>query len=225
MSGEDTRLFRLLTPGADCQQQLQTTVDAIEAGNRDVREIDSIVADCANEEPELALVVIETLVQEEHILASRIERSLQAIGSVDTDLAHQFFDKAVDSSAYPQAYIADYVAYLFAHDIDALCDSLKEWYWSSPRFFELAVERVLGAYHEGRTGQNDLENNGEEVVETLIEIAEAEGIDVSSALTADTDDTLVKGSLILDDFRHLPSNLDSYGIGVDYDIISKNAES
>lgn len=69
-----------------------------------------------------------------------------------------------------------------------------------------------------------MENHGEKIVDTLIDIAEIEELNISSALDADTDDTLVTGSLILDDFRHQPaSNLDSYGIGVDYDTIEENA--
>lgn len=223
MSAEDERLSRLLDPQADCEQQLQTTLDAVEAGNRDIRGIDMVVADCADAAPKLAYSVISTLVQDEKILDSDLERSLQAIGVARPDLAAEFFATAVDDADYSQEYIATYVPHLFVDDIDALCDHLEQWYDSSPRFFEQAVEQLLGAYHEARNGGKDLENRGAEIVDTLTAIAEADGLDISSALNADTDDTLVTGSLILDDFRHQPaSTLDSYGIGVDYDTIAEN---
>lgn len=224
MSAEDERLYWLLDPQEGCKQQLQTTLDAVEAGNREIRDIDMIVAECADVEPELALNVINTLVQAEEILDSNLERSLQAIGAGGPDLAAEFFDTAVDNPHYSQEYIATYVPHLFVGDIEALCTYLEQWYESSPRFFERAVENLLGAYHESRTGGNDLENHGETIVDTLIDIAKTESLDISSALNADPDDTLVTGSLILDDFRHQPaSNLDSYGIGVDYDTIAENA--
>ncbi|WP_394743165.1 hypothetical protein [Natronococcus roseus] len=224
MNTEDKRLYQLLGSQENCKQQLQTTLDAIKAGNRDIREIDMIVAECADVEPKLALDVIKTLVQAEEILDSDLERSLQAIGETDPDLATEFFEESVDNPNYTQEYIATYLPHLFVNNIEELCTQLKQWYESSPMFFERAVESLLGAYHEARTGSKDLENYGETIVGLLTDIAEIEGIDTSSALNADTDDTLVKGSLILDDFRHQPaSNLDSYGIGVDYDTIAENA--
>lgn len=152
MDAEDKRLYDLLDPQDDCEQRLQTILDAIEAEIGDIRDIDTIVAECADVEPKLALDVIKALVQAEEILASDLERSLQAIGATDPDLASKFFETAIDNPNYIQEYIATYVPHLFVGDSEALCAHIEKWYESSPWFFEQSVEKILGSYHEARTG-------------------------------------------------------------------------
>jgi hypothetical protein len=210
----------------NCKEKLQQLEQITDNKTINLPLYTKIIEECGEEEPKLAFERLDDLIRNQHILAQDLDSALRSAGKSDPEISQEYLNKWLEKEEYPTTYVTAYIPHIYWHHGDLLQQNLQRWYNKSPIVFEKAIERTLEAYYQSRRKDSDLEGRDSELLATLINITKNEGINVEKALNSVSEDNdLLRADNILKDLQNLPSNLDSYGLGIDYDQIRDNADS
>jgi hypothetical protein len=222
----DADIYDVFGSDDSCKEKLQHLGNIADSGTIDLHFYTKIIEDCGEKEPKLAFERLDDLIRNRHILARDLDSALRAAGKPDPRTSQDYLNKWLEEEEYSTAYVTGYIPHVYWHHTDFLQQDLQKWYSGLPVVFEKAVEGTLEAYYQSRRRDEDLNGRDSELLGRLTDIAENEGIDTETALDSVSEDNdLLRADNLLKDLQNLPSNLDSYGLGIDYDQIRSNADS
>lgn len=221
----DADIYEAFRGDESCKEKLQQLRNIVDSGTIDRHFYTRIIEGCGEEESQLAFKRLDDLIRKREILVRDLDSALRAAGKPDRDLAQQYMNKWLDEEEYSTGYVSSYIPHVYWNHTDLFQQELQKWYSDSPLVFEKAVERTLEAYYQSKKTDEDLDGRGSELLSTLKDIAASEDIDPEQALkSVSKDNDLLRADNILKDLQNLPSNLDSYGLGIDYDQVRGNAD-
>ncbi|WP_188854257.1 hypothetical protein [Haloarcula argentinensis] len=222
----DTDIYDVFRSDDSCKEKLQQLGYIADSGTIDLHFYTKIIEDCGEVEPKLAFERLEDLIRNRNILTRDLDFALRAAGNPDPKISQEYLNKWLEEKEYSTAYVTGYIPHIYWHHTDFLQQELRRWYSESPVVFERAVEKTLEAYYRLRRTDEDLNGRDSELLATLTDITENEEIDAETALNSVSEDNdLLRADNLLKDLQNLQSNLDSYGLGIDYDQIRSNADS
>lgn len=221
----DADIYEVFRSDESCKEKLQQLGNIVDSETIDLHFYTKIIEGCGGEEPRLAFERLDYLIRNREILVRDLDSALRAAGKPDPDLAQEYMNKWLDEEEYSTGYVSSYIPHVYWNHTDLLQQELQKWYSNSPLVFEKAVERTLEAYYRVCRTDGDLNGRDSELLSTLKDIAESEDIDPEQAVkSVSKDNDLLRANNILKDLQNLPSNLDSYGLGIDYDQVRSNAD-
>lgn len=221
----DADIYEVFRSDESCKEKLQQLGNIVDSGTIDLHFYTKIIEGCGGEEPRLAFKRLNDLIRNREILVRDLDSALRAAGKSDPDLAQGYMNKWLDEEEYSTGYVSGYIPHVYWNHTDLLQQELQKWYSDSPLVFEKAVERTLEAYYRVCRTDGELNGRDSELLSTLKDIAENEDIDPEQAVkSVSKDSDLLRANNILKDLQNLPSNLDSYGLGIDYDQVRSNAD-